>query len=201
MNANPFYTVAYLCIPEVQMQWIQDFRQKHDSHFAVVEPHFTLVFGVRDVEESVYLEHIASVARSAKPIRVRCTYAMLGADDIDDTAYVFLVLNEGNAEVSLLHDQLYRGLLQPYHRLEFPYIPHVTIASTKDFKVAKQLCDDLNREGVYVEGSLVSLSAGVLKDGKLQTLRSFPLANLSAHAEKQLQVAASRRVLLPGSRG
>jgi len=176
MNAHPFYTVAYLSIPEVQMQWIQDFRQKHDPHFTVVEPHFTLVFGVRDVEESAYFDHIALVARSARPIQFRCTYAMLGVDDIDDTAYVSLVPNEGNAEVSLLHDQLYRGLLRSYHRLEFPYIPHVTIASTKDFKLAKQLCDDLNREGVHVEGSLVSLSAGVLKDGKLQTLRGFALA-------------------------
>ena len=176
MNPHPFYTVAYLSIPEDQAQWIQGFRQKHDPHFTVVEPHFTMVFGVRDVEESIYLEHVASVAMFSKPIQFRCSYAMLGADDIDDTAYVFLVPNEGNAEVSLLHDRLYQGVLQPYHRLEFPYIPHVTIASTKDFKQAKQLCDELNQAGVRVEGSLSSLSAGVLKDGKLQTLRGFPLA-------------------------
>lgn len=176
MNPHPFFTVAYLAIPEGQAQWIRSFRQKHDPHFTVVEPHFTMVFGVRDVEESIYLEHIASVARSSKPIQFRCRYAMLGADDIDDTAYVFLVPDEGNAEVSLLHDKLYQGVLQPYQRLEFPYIPHVTIASTKDFKLAKRLCDELNHAGVQVEGSLSSLSAGVLKEGKLQALRSFPLA-------------------------
>jgi len=176
MNPHPFYTVAYLGIPENQAQWIQSFRQRHDPHVTVVEPHFTMVFGVRDVEESIYLEHIASVAKSSKPIQFRCMYAMLGADDIDDTAYVFLVPNEGNAEISLLHDKLYQGVLHPYHRLEFPYIPHVTVASTKDFQVAKQLCDDLNRIGVRVEGSLSSLSAGVLKDGKLHTLRTFQLA-------------------------
>jgi 2'-5' RNA ligase len=176
MDTHPFYTVAYLGIAEVQMRWIQDFRRKHDPRYTAVEPHFTLVFGIRDVEEPVYLEHIASVARAVKPIRFRCLYAMLGADDVDDTAYVFLVPNEGNAEVSMLHDRLYTGVLQPFHRLEFPYIPHITIASTKDFKLAKQLCDGLNREGVDVEGSLASLSAGVLKDGKLQTLRSFALA-------------------------
>ena len=33
-------------------------------------------------------------------------------------------------------------------------IPHVTIASTKDFKLAKQLCDDLNRTGVQAEAWL-----------------------------------------------
>lgn len=176
MNAHPFYTVAYLSISESQARWIQDFRRKHDPHFTVVEPHFTMVFGVRDVEESVYLQHIESVANASGPIQFRCGYAMLGADDIDDTAYVFLVPNEGNAEVSLLHDKLYQGVLEPYHRLEFPYIPHVTVASMKDFKHAKQLCDELNSKRVHVEGWLSSLSAGVLKDGKLQTLRTFPLA-------------------------
>ncbi|RYH23230.1 MAG: 2'-5' RNA ligase family protein [Alcaligenaceae bacterium] len=175
MNPHPFYTVAYLRVPESEAQWIQDFRRKHDPHFKVVEPHFTMVFGIRDVEESVYLKHVRSVADSVKPIQFRCRYAMLGADDIDDTAYVFLVPNEGNAEISLLHDSLYQGVLQPYHRLDFPYIPHVTVASTKDFKLAKQLCDDLNRTGVRADGWLSSLSVGVLKDGTLQTLRDFAL--------------------------
>ena len=176
MNAHPFFTVAYLGISSAQMQWIQEFRQQHDPHFTVAEPHFTLVFGVRDVEELVYLEHVEAIAMASRPIHFRCTYAMLGADDIDDTAYVFLVPNEGNAEVSLLHDRLYTGLLQPFHRLEFPYIPHVTIASTIDFRLAKRLCDGLNHAGVCVEGSLSSISVGVLKDGHLQTLRSFALA-------------------------
>jgi 2'-5' RNA ligase len=158
-----------------QRQWIQVFRQRHDPHFDTVEPHFTLVFGVRDVEPQRYLDHIASVAANAKPIRFVCRYAMLGAYDVDDTAYVFLVPNEGNAEVSLLHDRLYTGELQPFHRLNFPYIPHITIGSMKSFEVAKQLCDELNHEGVSVEGALPALSASVLKDGKLQTLRSFAL--------------------------
>jgi 2'-5' RNA ligase len=175
MNAHPFYTVAYLDIPPAQRQWIQAFRQRHDPHFHAVEPHFTLVFGIRDVEPQCYLDHIASVAKATQPIRFRCLYAMLGADDVDDMAYVFLVPNEGNAEVSLLHDRLYSGLLQPFHRLAFPYIPHITIASMKSFEVAKQLCDELNLEGVCVEGALTALSASVLKDGKLQTLRSFAL--------------------------
>jgi hypothetical protein len=176
MGANPFYAVSYLDIPEAQMQWIQEFRRQNDPHYTVVDPHFTLVFGVRDVEESAYLSHIESVARSVRPIQFSCRYAMLGADDVDNTAYVFLVPNEGNAEISLLHDQLYRGLLQPYHQLEFPYIPHVNIAATKEFKQAKQLCDDLNRTGICVEGTLANLTAGVLKDGALQTLHSFALA-------------------------
>jgi hypothetical protein len=175
MPNDPLYTIATLHIPTIQMQWIQDFRAQHDPHFTVVEPHFTMVFGVRGIEPSVYCQHVEAVAKAARPIPFRCGYAMLGADDVDDTAYVFLVPDEGNAEVSLLHDALYRGLLERYLRLEFPYIPHVTLASTTDFAQAKQLCDTLNEEGILVEGMLTSLTVGVLKDARLQPIRRFEL--------------------------
>ncbi|MGM9486993.1 2'-5' RNA ligase family protein [Ideonella sp. YS5] len=173
---SPLYTVGNLEIPASQMQWIQQFRQQNDPRHRVVEPHFTMVFGVGDLDEGVYLSHIEAVARASRTIEFRCRYAMLGADDMDDTAYVFLVPNEGNAEISLLHDDLYRGVLEPYHRLKFPYIPHITIASTKDFMQAKLMCDQLNRSGVLVQGRISSLTTGVLRDGALQTLRTFPLS-------------------------
>jgi 2'-5' RNA ligase len=176
MSSDSLYTVAYPSVPESQMKWIQEFRMKHDPHYTVVDPHFTLVFGVRDVEESAYLTHVDAVGKRSQTVSFRCKYAMLGADDIDATAYVFLVPDEGNSAISLLHDELYRGLLQPYHRLEYPYIPHIGIAAVKDFRQAKALCDELNTAGVHVEGRLTSLSTGVLRNGKLHTLRTFPLA-------------------------
>ena len=158
------------------MQWIQAFRVKNDPNYSVVDPHFTLVFGIRDVDEDMYFDHISSVVKNSKVISFVCKYAMLGADDVDDTAYVFLVPNEGNAEISLLHDKLYRGILEPYHRLEFPYIPHISIAATHDFKQAKALCDQLNAASIHIEGQLSSLSLTMLRNDKLYTLRSFPLA-------------------------
>jgi hypothetical protein len=173
--AMPLYTVGYLEIPAVQMQWLQAFRQQHDPHYRAVDPHFTMVFGVSDLDEATYLSHIEAVAAASSSIRFSCRYAMLGADDIDDTAYVFLVPDEGNARISLLHDELYRGALAPYHRLEFPYIPHVTIASMKDFKQAKLMCDELNRSGVFIQGRIASLTTGALRDGVLHTLKTFPL--------------------------
>lgn len=176
MSTHQFYTVAYPSIPNAQAQWIQIFRQKHDPHFTLVEPHFTMVFGVQDIGELVYLKHIDSIAGSSKAIQFVCRYAMLGTDNLNGTAYVFLVPDEGNAEISLLHDSLYRGILKPHHRFELPYIPHITIASAKDFKSIKDLCDEINAVQIRVEGSLNSLSACVLEDGKLRTLRTFPLA-------------------------
>jgi len=175
MPAHPFYTVAFPDIAAAQRQWIQEVRREHDPNFGVVDPHFTLVFSVRDMDEAAYLGHIGSIARGARPIRFHCRHAMLGADDIDGTAHVYLVPSEGHAEIYLLHEALYRGLLQPHHRLEIPYIPHIGVAATKDFQQAKRLCDRLNAGGIAVEGTLVALTAGVLRDGRLKGMASFAL--------------------------
>ena len=100
---------------------------------------------------------------------------MLGTDDFDDTAYVFLVPDEGYSGISLLHDRLYTGILQPFLRLEVPFIPHITIGTLKDRSTAKALCDELNRSGVLIDGSLEALTIGVLEDGKLRHLSSHTL--------------------------
>ncbi|QEW06629.1 2'-5' RNA ligase family protein [Nitrincola iocasae] len=176
MSLHSLYTVAYLEVSEMQMNWMQELRRKHDPHYTVVDPHFTLAFAVRGVEQGVYLDHIATIASETRPISFHCKYAMLGADNIDDTAYVFLVPDEGYSDLSLLHDRLYRGVLEPFHRLEFPYIPHISIAGMKDFKRAKRLCDELNSRGVHVHGQLASITTGFLKDGKFCHVQTFELA-------------------------
>jgi 2'-5' RNA ligase len=99
---------------------------------------------------------------------------MLGNDDENDTAYVFLVPDQGNAEISLLHDRLYTGVLRPHLRLDLPYIPHITIGTLGSRQEAKLICDELNRVGVSVEGALSNLSVGFVEDGRFK--------NLSTHA-------------------
>jgi hypothetical protein len=169
------YTVSY---PEVSLEassFMEQFRHAHDLPYRdVVVAHFTMVFGCKTIELPDYTRHIAAVATQSKSIRFSCKYAMLGTDDLDDSAYVFLVPDEGYSSISLLHDRLYTGLLQPFLRLEVPFIPHITIGTLKDRAAAKALCDELNRSGVHIEGSLRALTIGSLEDGKLK--------NLSAHA-------------------
>ena len=143
------YTVAYPEISPVDSSFIQTFRQQNDIPYRdVVAAHFTLVFGCRAIKESDYRAHIQEIACTFTPIHFCCRYAMLGADDQDDTAYVFLVPDEGYSQISLLHDRLYTGILEPHLRLEIPFIPHITIGTLKDWKLAKSLCDGLNRKGL-----------------------------------------------------
>lgn len=91
---------------------------------------------------------------------------MLGTNNTDGTAHVFLVPDEGYAAISLLHDQLYSGVLEASHRLDIPYIPHITIGTLVDRRHAKALCDQLNQAGVSISGKLRTLTIGDLHGEK-----------------------------------
>jgi 2'-5' RNA ligase len=168
-------TVSYPVLPPKAAALVDEFRQRHDASRRLrVQPHFTLVFGCAALEVTEYTHHVAAVARTSRSIHFSCKYAMLGNDDENDTAYVFLVPDRGNSEISLLHDRLYTGVLAPHLRLDLPYIPHITIGTIESRHEAKALCDSLNQSGVSVEGSLTELTVGHVEAGKFK--------NLSAHA-------------------
>jgi hypothetical protein len=60
----------------------------------------------------------------------------------------------------------------------YPFIPHITIGTLRDRAATKALCDELNREGVRVEGALRALTIGALEDGKLKNLSSHKLSEV-----------------------
>jgi hypothetical protein len=171
------YTLAYPSLSDADLKFIQEFRDQHDARYRdVVAPHFTMVFACTSIGEDEYLEHVEGVARRCTFVEFHCRYAMVGADDHDETAYVFLVPDEGYGAVSLLHDQLYTRVLAPYLRLDIPYIPHITIGTLDDRAAAKRLCDDLNNRPVTISGSIDALTVGALDDNKIRNLASFALS-------------------------
>ena len=171
------FTLAY---PELEREdaerWAA-FRAAHSpaARFDVA-PHFTLAFGCAEVPRADYEAHVARVAASTRPVSFVCRYAMLGADDEDDRAYVFLVPDEGFAAVSRLHDELYTGPLAPHLRLDLPYVPHITIGVLSDRQHAKDLCDQLNAIGVCAPGALRSLQVATPREGRLLGVSTHALA-------------------------
>jgi 2'-5' RNA ligase len=141
-----------------------------------VAAHFTLVFGCKAFPEEECTQLTRLIAQATKAIPFSCRYATLGTDDFDaDTAQVLLVPDEGYAGISLLHHKLYTGILEPFLRLDVPFVPHITIGTMKDRSVAKSLCDDLNRDGTRIDGQVRSLTIGALEDGKLLNLSRYQL--------------------------
>jgi 2'-5' RNA ligase len=173
----PLYTLAYPTVSASDRALLDRFRAEHDLRYRdVVAPHFTLAFGCTAVAEDDYCRHVAAVAQRTPAITFSCRYAMLGADHAEDTGYVFLVPDEGYAALSRLHDALYSGPLEPHLRLDIPYVPHVTIGTLADRRLAKQLCDELNVAGVRIEGRVGAVCVGALADGRIRDLATFPLA-------------------------
>lgn len=169
-------TVAFPDVAEPAANFMHKFRQANSPASRIESAaHFTLVFACSALAEERYIAHVAQVAKNTKPIRFVCRYAMLGADDADERAYVFLVPDEGYAAVSVLHDRLYTGPLAPYLRLDLPYTPHITIGITHDRHQAKALCDELNREGLHVQGGIRELTVGTVHEGKFQSMTSHRL--------------------------
>jgi 2'-5' RNA ligase len=170
------YTLAYPTLSEADMRFIEHFHRQHDVRYRdVVAPHFTMVFGCSAVAAVEYSKHVAAVARATPRISFSCRYAMVGADDQDETAYVFLVPDEGYSQLSLLHDRLYTGVLAPHLRFDIPFMPHITIGTLGERKTAKQLCDALNEQGIAVHGSVDALTVGALENGKVKNVASFEL--------------------------
>ena len=172
---NRLFTVAYPSLDAVDSAFIDAFRRQHDPKVDVIAAHFTLVFGCAEVEHAEYLRHVEIAARESRTIRFCCRYAMLGADDEDDTAYVFLVPDEGFAQISLLHDRLYAGPLASRLRLDLPYIPHVTVGALGSRGEAKALCDELNHHGVEIHGAIDAVSVGSLDKNGFQNHATYNL--------------------------
>jgi len=51
--------LAYPKISREDFDWIQAVRAQHDArYYELVAPHFTLVFQVSGIEQSVFIEHV-----------------------------------------------------------------------------------------------------------------------------------------------
>jgi len=174
------FTLAYPALSAADMAMIRAFRIEHDrAKVHKVEPHFTIAFGVPGVDDDHYLEHVRKIAAASHPITFHCRYAMLGADESGDTAYIFLVPDEGNSALSLLHDRLYAGLLASYLRIDVPFVPHITIGTCSERQKAKELCDELNGRGLSIAGTVEALTVALPADNMIKDLRSFKLGSSS----------------------
>ena len=170
------FTIAHPDLAPADAAFIDDFRAQYDAaQRARVAAHFTLVFGSTALPEADYIAHVRRRADATAAIDFRCRYAMLGADDESEMAYVFLVPDEGHAALSLLHDLLYTGPLAQLLRLDLPYTPHITIGRSNNRHEAKRWCEALNATGVDLRGRIHTLTVGAIEQGCFVALAHCPL--------------------------
>lgn len=151
--------LAYPQIENKDYNWIQNFRSKHDEkYFHVVEPHFTLVFPVFELEKKDFINHIQKVSKNFKEFYFVLRCSQIVKDSFSNYTDLFLVPEEGYRIFIKLHDLLYSGILEKELRLDIPFIPHLGIGNNLDPQVCKTWADEINKKGIEIVGAISKLS-------------------------------------------
>ncbi len=168
--------LGYPTITEADRAWIQQVREQHDElYYRVVDPHFTLVFPVFNMDRAAFTAHVAERVRGRRPIRFVLRCAVVVKDSFNAYTHVFLVPDEGHAEVVKLHDALYAGTLTPHLRLDIPFIPHVGVGNSTDPLACKRLADTLNGQDFCVEGVVDKVDVVWYEDNRVTPVATIPL--------------------------
>jgi 2'-5' RNA ligase len=136
--------LAFPRINEKDFSWIQAYRKKNDKLFYdIVNPHFTIVFPVSNISETVFVEEIHERAKEQTIIDFEITNIILNKDAFNEYYHEFLIPGKGNPEIIKLHDILYSKKLISQLRFDIPFIPHIGIGNSKDIAISKKRIDNL----------------------------------------------------------
>lgn len=168
--------VGYPQLTETAYTWVQRIRQQHDPQYSLVAPHFTLVFPVTTVPQNDLIAHVTARSKhtAAFPFTIRCVIVV--KDLFSPLTHLFLVPDEGFAEIVKLHDAFYTDVLADALRLDIPFTPHITIGANEDAQVCKALADDINHQDIRVQGQIGALDIVLYENKTVTSVKRITLA-------------------------
>jgi len=108
---------------DIDTRRINQFRTKHDPQTELIEPHITVMFPVSEsIGKDNLVHHIENIASNWQSFPIHLQGFQVSTDD-----HLFLLVQEGNANVIRLHDKVYTGILADYWRKNIPFLPHLTL--------------------------------------------------------------------------
>jgi 2'-5' RNA ligase len=174
--AKSLLVVAYPTISNEDLDWIQSVRKCHDElNLEVINPHFTIVFPIFNLEEKVFTNHIKQATQEIEAFNFVIRCAVLGDDAFSEYTHVFLVPDEGYSNTVKLHDRLYKEILVNELRLDIPFVPHIGIANSRDAQICKCLVDELNTKSFEIRGRVESLDVIWDENDKVGTIEKISL--------------------------
>ena len=169
--------ILLLCYPELSdedSKFIDEFRAEYDKKYvSVIRPHFTVFFPIADLDIEDFTNHVKSSIKGFQPFDFTCHYASLNNDDSCDDWYVFLIPDEGNSNIHLLHDRIYTGEYKKYHRLGLGYIPHIGIGTDTDVMKMKRQCEELNQKGLSISGRISEIVIAAYDGSTVNDLKTI----------------------------
>ena len=168
--------VSYPIIATDRLAWIQDIRLQYDElNFQAIDPHFTLVFPIADLDREVLISHVRRSIQHMQSFEFVIRCAIVCGDAFNDYTHVFLVPDEGYGQLVKLHDRLYTGVLAGQLRLDIPFIPHIGIANSQNARNCKQLADRLNEQQFEIHGKVNRLDIIWDKNDRVGKVEEFLL--------------------------
>lgn len=171
--------LAYPELKSVDYKRIQAFRKEHDeTHYRMVEPHFTLVFPLQ-LQEDWTTEYCTSeIVRQSRGIRpfefcIRC--ATLNKNAFNDDYHTFLVPDEGYSNIVKLHNKLYSDKLFSHWALDVDFIPHIRIGSAKDPLECLAMTEAWNNHEFELSGRVTTLDVIRYENDVVKTMHGIPL--------------------------
>jgi len=165
--------VSYPCLEDAD-GWVESVRKRHDPQASLLRAHFTLVFPV-NADLAPVAAHAAHVVAAAPPIRIILRRVEAVRDAVRGSGgHVFLVPNEGRAEITALHDELYDGVLLPHLRRDVPFVPHITVAACATYEQCESLALELNAAPLLIYGVIDRIDVIEIAAGKVRCLLTIP---------------------------
>ncbi len=59
------FVIGYPKLSTADDTWIEEVRRRHDPQFDLIRPHFTLVFGMTEVDQNAAVDHVSAPAAPA----------------------------------------------------------------------------------------------------------------------------------------
>ena len=146
--------VAYPFLHPDDSNWIESSRSANDPAASRIRAHFTLVFPVEAETEELERE-LEALSRTLAPVDFEI--ARVEVHVVDSLAYVFLVPDDGFAEIGRLHDDLHAGVLRPHRRSDSAFVPHITVGVHADIVAAERQAEALRAGWRAVRGQLRTL--------------------------------------------
>jgi hypothetical protein len=169
------HVITYPELRPADYEMIQLFRRDHNSLYRVIEPHFTIVFSVPDMQAADFMAEVRRAAAGVAAINFCCRCAVTNKDSFSNNYDAFLVPDEGFSSIVRLHDRLYGDLLSWHHRLDVNYIPHISIANSPDVYAIKKIVDQWNEKPFAISGTISSLDVINYENRVITTIEKIKL--------------------------
>ncbi len=176
-----------VCYPELDkhdFDWMQSIRKKHDPQYSIVAPHFSIVFPVTGVDQRDFIDHCRNICGELQSFPFVIRNAVYHKAIRSNSWFVFLVPVEGNRRIIKMHDLLYSGIIENELAHDIPYIPHITIAQSKDSHKCRNLIDELNSCKIDIHGKINEADIILLDSESVRTLEKIPLKEKTGGQEK-----------------